>query len=61
MKIDLVEHVSQDMDDIITKEAVIDGKNVSVFRVKSDPPVFPLTLGINNPISLPSGIINVAR
>jgi hypothetical protein len=59
-EIDLIEHVSQDMDDIITKEAVIDGKNVSVFRVKSDPPVFPVTLGIDNPISLPSGIINVA-
>jgi hypothetical protein len=57
---DLIRHVSQDMDDIITKEATIDGAITNVYRIKSDPLVFPLTLGVDNPLGLPTGTINVA-
>lgn len=57
---DLIRHVSADMDDIITKDAFIDGEKTKVFRIKSDPPVFPVTFIIENPIGLPTGITKVA-
>ena len=57
---DLIRHVTQDMDDITVKVAVIDGEKTRAFRVKSDPEIFPVTLEADNPIDLPNGTFNVA-
>ena len=39
---EMVKHVTTDQDDIINKEIKINDKSVPIFRVKSDPIIFPL-------------------
>lgn len=41
---EMIREVIRDQDDIINLEATIDGKRVPFYRIRSDPPVFPLTI-----------------
>lgn len=45
---DLINYVSNDEDSIVQKECFINGEAVPVTRVRSDPPVFPLTIVKDN-------------
>lgn len=40
----MVREVIRDQDDILNLEVAIEGKNVPFYRIRSDPPVFPLTI-----------------
>jgi hypothetical protein len=57
---ELVNHVINDMNDIVIREAIIDGIKVDVYRVRSDPAIFPVAVARDNPIGLPSRIVNIA-
>jgi hypothetical protein len=58
--IQLMKHVYGDVDDIITREVTVDGKQVEAYRVKSDPPIFELDIGKNNCLEISPGITNAA-
>ncbi len=51
----LVKHVKQDIDDIVVKEATIDGHQVPIYRVNSDPYVFNLRVTEINRLGIPVG------
>ncbi|MGH9858019.1 MAG: hypothetical protein ACRD4B_09265 [Acidobacteriota bacterium] len=44
----LVTHVIKDEDDITNLEAIIDGQEIPIYRVRSDPPMFSLTFPADN-------------
>lgn len=52
---DLIKHVKDDIDDIITKDAIVDGQAIPVFRVQSDPPTFALEINADNSVGIPGG------
>jgi hypothetical protein len=52
---DLVRHVIDDIDDIILKYATVDGTNVPVYRIKSDPLIFSLKISDENNNGIPGG------
>jgi hypothetical protein len=41
---DLISHVIQDIDDIIIRYAIVDSIRVPVYRIRSDPLIFSLTI-----------------
>jgi hypothetical protein len=45
---DLISHVIQDIDDIIIRYAIVDEMRIPVYRIKSDPLVFSLTINSEN-------------
>jgi hypothetical protein len=45
---ELIRHVMEDEDDIINLEAIIDEQRIPIYRVRSDPPMFPLTIPADN-------------
>lgn len=51
----LVETVIHDIDDIVNPEAIVDGQKVPAYRVRSDPPTFPIELPRNNFFHVPGG------
>jgi hypothetical protein len=51
----LIKHVIEDINDIVTKDAIVDGANVPIYRVRSDPPTFPLTIDEDNGLGIPGG------
>lgn len=57
---ELVEHVVKDIDDIIVRDAILDGKAVPVYRVHSEPPTFPLVIKDENKLNIPIGINNAS-
>jgi hypothetical protein len=52
---DLIKHVIEDEDDIINLDAIIDGQRIPIYRVRSDPSMFPLTMPVDNPFHAPGG------
>jgi hypothetical protein len=52
---EIIDHVSRDEDTIIKKECFLDGEKISVERVRSDPPIFPLTISKDNALGAKSG------
>jgi hypothetical protein len=52
---ELIRDAIEDEDDIINLEAIIDGQEIPIFRVRSDPPMFSLTLPADNLFSAPVG------
>jgi len=52
---ELVGHVQQDQDDIINLDAIVDGENVPIYRVKSDPTFFAITAPEDNVVLIPDG------
>jgi hypothetical protein len=52
---DLIRHVIDDIDDIVVKYAIVDGTTVPVYRVRSDPLIFPLKISDENNNGIPGG------
>jgi hypothetical protein len=52
---ELVSHVQQDEDDIINLDAIVDGQNVPIFRVRSDPTFFTIAAPEDNAVQIPHG------
>jgi hypothetical protein len=59
---EMVREVIRDQDDILNLEVTIDGKNVPFYRIRSDPPVFPLTISrdLIEAKEVPAGVKTVA-
>jgi len=56
----LVQHVSEDQDDIVVKEATVDGQKVYAFRIKSEPAVFDCELVPQNILGLPPQKVRIS-
>jgi hypothetical protein len=54
--LDLMKHVRQDEDDIVNLGALIDGQNVPIYRIQSDPIMFPLSIPVNNTFNVRGGV-----
>ena len=46
-ELEMIREVIRDEDDIINLEGVIDAKWIPAYRIRSDPPVFPLTMSLD--------------
>ena len=57
---DLVKHVLQDIDDIVVKQAIVDGKEVPIYRIQSDPSIFELNIDSDNCMGIRGGITKAA-
>jgi hypothetical protein len=57
---ELIEHVNTDENTIILKECIVDGKQVPVQRVKSDPDVFEVEMNEDNIYGVKGGGITFA-
>ena len=55
---ELIRHVIEDVNDIIIKSAIIDGISVPIYRIRSDPPIFPLTINSDNGFGIQGGCTN---
>lgn len=51
----LVGHVAGDVDTVVMKSCIINGINVTLKRVSSDPTVFPLTIDKDNAFNIKNG------
>jgi len=52
---ELIKHVTEDIDDIIPPEALIDDQRIPIYRMRSDPSIFTISLLKNNPFRVPGG------
>jgi hypothetical protein len=52
---DLIRHVVEDQDDILNLECMIDSRVIPVYRVRSDPFLFTITIHKNNPFNITGG------
>jgi hypothetical protein len=52
---DLIRHVVEDEDDVLNLECIIDSQAIPVYRVSSDPIMFPITIPENNPFNTSGG------
>jgi hypothetical protein len=57
---DLIRYVKEDEDDILNLETLLDSHRLPIYRVKSDPAVFPLKMPMDNPFKAPGGIATMA-
>lgn len=53
---DLIRHVTQDEDDVLALSCTVDSRLVPVFRVKSDPVMFTISIHEHNAFDTPGGI-----
>lgn len=56
----MVKNVVDDINDIIKREAFIDGVSIPTYRVQSSPKVFPLDVCNDNWLGISSGVIKAA-
>ena len=56
----MVKHVVDDINDIINKEAIVDGNRIPTYRVQSSPKVFPLRICKDNWLGISPGLIKAA-
>jgi len=56
----MVKHVIDDINDIIAKEAIVDGNRIPAYRVQSSPEVFPLDVCRDNWLDISPGLIKAA-
>jgi hypothetical protein len=54
-ELQLLKHVTQDQDDIVNLDAVVDGQRIPIFRVRSDPTFFYITAPEDNAMEIPFG------
>jgi hypothetical protein len=54
-KLDIIDHVLKDEDNIVRKECYVNGEQVTIERIQSDPPVFPITINEDNALGLEGG------
>jgi hypothetical protein len=52
---DLIRHVVEDEDDVLNLQCIIDSQTIQVYRVSSDPIIFPITIHENNPFNTSGG------
>lgn len=57
---ELVEYVAKDIDDIVIKQAVVDGILVPIFRVHAEPHPFFLKVAEENKLNIPIGVNKAA-
>jgi hypothetical protein len=57
---ELVKYVASDIDDIVTKETVVDGKTIPPYRVTGEPSIFILEIKERNKLDIPLGINKAA-
>jgi hypothetical protein len=58
---ELIRHVIEDIDDIVIKEALVDGnRTIPIYRVHSDPLIFPLIINDDNGIGISGGTTQAA-
>jgi hypothetical protein len=57
---ELIKYVIKDEDDILNLDAVVDGRKVPIYRVRSDPPMFPLKLPVNNLFEVTGEVTTIA-
>jgi hypothetical protein len=57
---DLIKHVIEDIDDIIIKEATVDGNVIPVYRIQSHPPIFTLSINNDNCMDISGGTTRAA-
>jgi hypothetical protein len=57
---ELIRHVREDEDDIAKLEALLDSEILPIYRVQSDPLIFPLTVPDNNSLDIPTDGITYA-
>ena len=58
--LDLINNVIEDINDIVKKDVIIDGKLIPVFRVQSDPQTFTLKISEGVDTDFPSGVTTAA-
>lgn len=56
----MVKHVVEDINDIVNKEAIVDGKMIPTYRVQSSPKVFDLDVCKDNWLDISPGLIKAA-
>jgi hypothetical protein len=56
----MVKHVVDDINDIINKDAIVDGNRIPTYRVQSSPKVFPLYVCKDNWLNISPGLIKAA-
>jgi hypothetical protein len=57
---DLIRYVTEDEDDILKLEALVNGQKVPIYRVRSDPAIFPLKIPKDNPFEAPGETLTMA-
>jgi len=57
---EMVEHVVNDIDDIVKRIVIVNSINIPSYRVQSIPKVFDLTISENNPLGIAPGVKRVA-
>jgi hypothetical protein len=57
---ELVGYVTKDMDDIVTKQAIVDGNTIPICRVLSEPHLFGLKVKEENKLGIPIGVSKAA-
>jgi hypothetical protein len=56
----MVKNVVEDINDIVKREAMIDGENIPTYRVQSSPSVFSLDVSNDNWLGISPGLIKAA-
>jgi hypothetical protein len=56
----LIKHVTEDINDIVIKNAIVDSVKIPIYRIQSDPPIFPLVINENNPLGIRGGSTQAA-
>jgi hypothetical protein len=56
----MVSHVVADINDIVKKEAIVDGKSIPTYRVQSSPKIFYLDVCNDNWLGIAPGLIKAA-
>lgn len=57
---DVINHVLRDEDTIVKKECCVNGQQISIERVQSDPPTFPVTIDKDNALGVKEGGSTIA-
>jgi hypothetical protein len=54
-ELDIVDHVLKDENNIVRKECYVNGEQVPIERIQSDPPTFPITINEDNALDVKGG------
>jgi hypothetical protein len=57
---DIINHVLRDEDTIVKKECYVNGQQISIERVRSDPLTFPVTIDKDNALGVEDGGLTIA-
>jgi hypothetical protein len=54
-ELDIMDHVKKDEDSIVRKECFVNGRQVTIERISSDPPIFPIIINEDNALAVKDG------